>query len=113
MGSLHTLSNDTRDIIRVAMQTLDRIWLEDRRYMKASVMLGDSFSQGVSQLNLFDEHKPQANSEVLMRVVDGLNQSGKGKLWFAGQGTQKAWAIKWEMLSPAYTTRISDLPLAR
>lgn len=42
-------------------------------------MLGDFYSQGVSQLNLFDEYKPQANSESLMRVVDGLNQSGKGK----------------------------------
>lgn len=113
MGSLLTPSNDTRDIIRVAMQMLDRIWVEDRRYMKAGVMLGDFFSQGVSQLNLFDEHKPQANSEALMRVVDGLNQSGKGKLWFAGQGTQKAWAMKREMLSPAYTTRISDLPVAK
>lgn len=113
MGKLLTPSNDTRDIIRVAMEMLDRIWLDNRRYMKAGVMLGDFFSQGVSQLNLFDEYKPQANNEALMHVVDGLNQSGKGKLWFAGQGTQKAWAMKREMLSPAYTTRYSDLPVAR
>ncbi|MGK3113637.1 translesion error-prone DNA polymerase V subunit UmuC [Pantoea sp. ME81] len=113
MGTLMTPSNDTRDIIRVAMESLDRIWLDGCRFMKAGVMLGDFYSQGVSQLNLFDEFKPQANSEALMRVVDGLNQSGKGKLWFAGQGMQKTWAMKREMLSPAYTTRFSDLPVAR
>ncbi|MDF7651916.1 translesion error-prone DNA polymerase V subunit UmuC [Erwiniaceae bacterium L1_54_3] len=113
MGTLMTPSNDTRDIVRVAMESLDRIWLDGCRFMKAGVMLGDFYSQGVSQLNLFDEFKPQANSEALMRVVDGLNQSGKGKLWFAGQGVQKAWAMKREMLSPAYTTRLSDLPVAR
>lgn len=113
MGTLMTPSNDTRDIVRVAMESLDRIWLDGCRFMKAGVMLGDFFSQGVSQLNLFDEFKPQANSEALMRVVDGLNQSGKGKLWFAGQGVQKTWAMKREMLSPAYTTRFSDLPVAR
>lgn len=113
MGTLMTPSNDTRDIIRVAMESLDRIWLDGCRFMKAGVMLGDFYSQGVSQLNLFDEFKPQANSEALMRVVDGLNQSGKGKLWFAGQGVQKTWAMKREMLSPAYTTRFSDLPVAR
>ncbi|MCA1174825.1 MULTISPECIES: translesion error-prone DNA polymerase V subunit UmuC [unclassified Pantoea] len=113
MGTLMTPSNDTRDIIRVAMDSLDRIWLDGCRFMKAGVMLGDFYSQGVSQLNLFDEFKPQANSEALMRVVDGLNQSGKGKLWFAGQGVQKTWAMKREMLSPAYTTRFSDLPIAR
>lgn len=113
MGRLLTPTNDTRDIIRVAMQGLDHIWRDGCRYMKAGVMLGDFYSQGVSQLNLFDEFKPQANSESLMRVVDGLNQSGKGKLWFAGQGIQKSWEMKREMLSPAYTTRLSDLPVAK
>lgn len=113
MGKLLTPSNDTRDIIRVAMQGLDHIWRDGCRYMKAGVMLGDFYSQGVSQLNLFDEFKPQANRESLMRVVDGLNQSGKGKLWFAGQGIQKSWEMKREMLSPAYTTRLSDLPVAK
>ncbi|KAJ9430459.1 MULTISPECIES: translesion error-prone DNA polymerase V subunit UmuC [Enterobacterales] len=113
MGKLLTPSNDTRDIIRVAMQGLDHIWRDGCRYMKAGVMLGDFYSQGVSQLNLFDEFKPQANSEALMRVVDGLNQSGKGKLWFAGQGIQKSWEMKREMLSPAYTTRYEDLPVAK
>ncbi len=112
-GKLLTPSNDTRDIIRVAMDTLDRIWVDGHRYMKAGVILGDFFSQGVAQLNLFDEFKPLANSESLMRVVDGINQSGTGKLWFAGQGIQKQWAMKREMLSPAYTTRYSDLPVAK
>lgn len=112
-GKLLTPSNDTRDIIRVAMDALDRIWVDGHRYMKAGVMLGDFFSQGVAQLSLFDEYRPQANSEALMRVVDGLNQSGKASLFFAGQGIQKTWSMKRDMLSPAYTTRVSDLPWAR
>ena len=112
-GKVLTPTNDTRDIIRVAIDALDRIWIDGHRYMKAGVMLGDFYSQGVSQLNLFDENKPQANSEALMRVIDGINLSGKGNLWFAGQGVQNTWAMKREMLSPAYTTRYSDLPVAR
>lgn len=82
---LLTPSNDTRDIIRVAMDAPDDIWVDGRPYMKAGVMLGDFF-QGVSQLNLFDEYRPQANSEALMRVIDGLNQSGKANLFFCGAG---------------------------
>lgn len=112
-GKLLTPSNDTRDIIRVAMDALDQIWLDGHRYMKAGVMLGDFFSQGVSQLNLFDEYRPQPNSEALMRVVDGLNQSGKASLFFAGQGIEKSWAMKRDMLSPAYTTRFTDLPIVK
>lgn len=106
-------SNDTRDIIRMAVDALDRIWVGGHRYMKAGVMLSDFYSQGVAQLNLFDEHQPSKNSEALMHVLDGLNQSGKGRVWFAGKGIQKAWAMKREMLSPAYTTRYADLPVAK
>ena len=110
---LLTPSNDTRDIIRIAMDALDDIWVDGHRYMKAGVMLGDFFSQGVSQLNLFDEYRPQPNSEALMRVIDGLNQSGKANLFFAGQGIERSWAMKREMLSPAYTTRFEDLPVVK
>ncbi len=109
-GRLMMPSNDTRDILRLASEALDRIWVEGHRYMKAGVMLGDFYSQGVVQLNLFDEHQPRANSAALMAVVDGLNKSGNAKIWFAGQGIQKSWAMKREMLSPAWTTRYEDLP---
>lgn len=48
-----------------------------------------------------------------MRVIDGVNQSGKGQLWFAGQGVEQLWVMKRDMLSPCYTTRYTDLPVAR
>ncbi|ORM51779.1 DNA polymerase V subunit UmuC [Pantoea conspicua] len=111
-GQLLTPTQDTRDIIRVAMACLDNIWIEGHRYMKAGILLGDFFSQGIAQLNLFDEVSPRPDSEVLMQLVDSINQSGRGKLWFAGQGIHKEWAMKRDMLSPAYTTRLSDLPVA-
>jgi hypothetical protein len=41
------------------------------------------------------------NSEQLMAVLDGINHSGKGHVWFAGQGIQKSWEMKRQMLSPA------------
>ncbi|MEQ4452429.1 translesion error-prone DNA polymerase V subunit UmuC [Kosakonia sp. YIM B13605] len=111
--TLMTPTNDTRDIIRAATSSLDQIWREEHRYMKAGVMLSDFFSSGVAQLNLFDEHRPYANSAALMETIDRLNTSGKGSVWFAGQGIEKNWAMKREMLSPAYTTRYSDLPVVK
>lgn len=76
-------------------------------------MLADFFSSGVAQLNLFDDCQPRPDSAALMAAIDTLNSSGKGKVWFAGQGIEKAWAMKREMLSPAYTTRYADFPLAK
>lgn len=111
--SLTIPTQDTRDMIGVAMRSLDRIWLKGRRYRKAGIMLDDFTPNGVSQLNLFDEDKPRANSAQLMKVLDGINQSGLGSVWFAGQGVNTKWKMKRDMLSPAWTTRWSDIPVAR
>lgn len=111
---LLTPTQDSRDIITAATKCLDAIWRDGHRYQKAGVMLGDFYSQGVAQLNLFDDNAPRQNSEKLMEVLDHLNaKDGRGTLYFAGQGIQSAWQMKREMLSPRYTTRFSDLPIVR
>ncbi|HBX4649638.1 Y-family DNA polymerase [Klebsiella pneumoniae] len=107
---LLTPTQDSRDIIAAATRCLDAIWKDGHRYQKAGVMLGDFYSQGVAQLNLFDDNAPRPNSEKLMEVLDHLNaKDGRGTLYFAGQGIQTAWQMKRDMLSPRYTTRFSDL----
>lgn len=107
---LLTPTQDSRDIIAAATRCLDAIWKDGYRYQKAGVMLGDFYSQGVAQLNLFDDNAPRPNSEKLMEVLDHLNaKDGRGTLYFAGQGIQTAWQMKRDMLSPRYTTRFSDL----
>ncbi|WP_373261252.1 Y-family DNA polymerase [Citrobacter freundii] len=107
---LLTPTQDSRDIIAAATRSLDAIWKDGYRYQKAGVMLGDFFSKGIAQLNLFDDNAPRRGSEKLMEVLDHLNaKEGKEALYFAGQGIQQQWAMKREMLSPRYTTRYSDL----
>ncbi|AVZ00408.1 DNA polymerase V subunit UmuC (plasmid) [Lelliottia sp. WB101] len=110
---LQTPTQDTRDIIAAAVRALDRIWVNGHRYAKAGCMLNDFTPTGVSQLNLFDNTQPRRNSNQLMKVVDGINHSGMGKVWFAGRGIAPDWQMKRAMLSPAYTTRWADLPIAR
>lgn len=110
--TLLTPTRDTRAIIEAAMKALDRIWIDGHRYAKAGVMLNHFTPTGVSQLNLFDEARPKPNSDQLMKVIDGINQSGMGNIWFAGRGIAPQWQMKREMLSPAYTTRWSDIPVA-
>jgi len=106
---LLTPTQDSRDLINAATRCLAKIWREGHRYQKAGVMLGDFFSVGVAQLNLFDEAPPRHNSEALMTIMDKMNEKGRGTLYFAGQGIQQQWQMKREMLSPRYTTRIGDL----
>ncbi|WP_447870148.1 Y-family DNA polymerase [Serratia fonticola] len=109
---LATPMRDTRDIIAAAMKCLERIWQDGYRYAKAGIMLNDFTPTGVSQLNLFDDVQPSPRSDELMKVLDSINHSGLGKVWFAGRGIAPEWQMKREMLSPAYTTRWKDIPNA-
>lgn len=63
---LLTPIQDCRDIINAVVRCLDAIWKDGRRYQKAGIMLGDFFSQGVAQINLFDESAPREDSAQLM-----------------------------------------------
>lgn len=107
-------TNDTRDIIESALRGLGTVWREGFRYAKAGVMLGDFYPSGMTQFDLFSEQQPRANADALMAALDGINRSGKGKVWFAGQGDRdNSWQMKREMLSPRYTTRLKDIPVIK
>lgn len=107
-------TNDTRDIIDSALRGLSTIWRDGYRYAKAGVMLGDFYPSGVAQFDMFSEQLPRANADALMAALDGINRSGRGKVWFAGQGAQdSSWQMKREMLSPRYTTRLRDTPVIK
>lgn len=103
-------TQDSRDITKAAVGCLDKIWKAGFFYQKAGVMLGDFYDPDVAQLSLFDAPSGSPKSHALMAMLDTLNAtSGKGTLYFAGQGSQPAWQMRREMLSPRYTTRYADL----
>lgn len=65
---------------------LERIWKDGHRYAKAGVMMNNFTGSSVSQLLLFDEHTIRPRSAELMKVLDGINHSGLGQVWFAVRG---------------------------
>ncbi|MEC5641149.1 translesion error-prone DNA polymerase V subunit UmuC [Citrobacter koseri] len=105
-------AQDSRDIINAAIKAFDTIFVPGHRYHRAGVMLTDFRSAAVSQLTLFDDFQPHRNSEELMTLIDSINHSGRGSVWFAGQGIKDAsmgWKMRRERLSPAFTTKLSDI----
>ena len=106
-------TDDTRDLLEVAEVLLDRIWRPGHRYAKAGVILMDFYEQGTYQGDMFRPHEGKKKSKELMCVVDRINHSGLGNVFFAAQGVTPQWSMKREHLSPAYTTRWSDLKVVR
>lgn len=112
---LTTPTQDSRDIIRAARQALARIFRPGHRYHRCGVMLGEFTCSGVTQYGLFDNTPPRPHSERLMQLLDSLNQRGR-TIWFGGQGIPErpeTWKMQRKWLSPAYTTRLQDIPVVK
>lgn len=76
-----------------AVRCLDAVWKDGNRYQKGGILLGDFFSQGVAQLNLFDDTAPRANATALKDILDSVNQlNGRGTLFFCGAGDREEMA---------------------
>ena len=106
-------SNDTREFTALAMRLLATIWREGGRYSKAEIMLSDIRPVNAIQGDLFAETAQDLRQVALMKVVDEINLSGKGRVFLARQGMKEDWGMRQEFLSPAYTTRWEDLPVVR
>ncbi|HGN1201410.1 translesion error-prone DNA polymerase V subunit UmuC [Providencia rettgeri] len=106
-------SSDTRDIINAAMRGLNTIWLDGYRYYKAGIILSDFTDSDVTQFDMFSTQKPFRNSDELMKILDSINKSGQGKVWFASKGGDSGYKMKREMLSPAYTTNFDELRVVK
>ncbi|MGR0278895.1 translesion error-prone DNA polymerase V subunit UmuC [Marinomonas dokdonensis] len=104
-------TNDTRELLDATEKLFNRIWRAGFRYAKAGVMLTDFYESRNLQQDLFREDKGKRNSASLMQVVDKINLSGLGYVYFASQGVSPQWSMKREFLSPAYTTRWQELPV--
>jgi DNA polymerase V len=106
-------SNDTRALTAAAMHGLDRIFKTGYAYKKCGVMLMQISSGSRMQLMLDEDPHRVQRSERLMSALDGINkQWGRGTLRIATTGVHSAWAMRSERLSPRYTTRWDQLPVA-
>lgn len=106
-------TDDTRVISALARQCIKRQYQSGNRYMKAGIGLIELTTKKHNQLDLF--HAGQSiKSDRLMGTIDKLNKKyGRGAIHTGSEGVTKKWAMRQQYTSPAYTTRLSELPKAR
>jgi DNA polymerase V len=104
-------TSDTRKLVRAAHKGLDGIYREGFSYAKAGIMLCDIMPTQQVQSTLFSV-MDSAESIKLMHSIDGLNKRfGKRTIFFAGENTKQAWAMKRGFITPAYTTSWREMPI--
>ena len=112
-------SADTGILVNAALSGLERIFLPGFNYAKAGVMLlelrPDSHQQ--VELALEDDEGQELERGRLMTSLDELNgRFGRGTVLMGSAGLageQRAWSMKQERRTPAYTTCWEDMPVAR
>jgi DNA polymerase V len=109
-------TSDTGALVSAAVAGLKAIFRPGFNYAKAGVMLVDLQPDTVSQGELDLEGEEAPDHSKLMTALDGLNQRfGKGTVLMASAGLageRRAWVMKQERRTPAYTTCWEDLAVA-
>ena len=116
MVPLRKPTADSSVLIEAARAGVRRFYEPGYQLKKAGVILLDLSSSSVHQAELElggDDCKDQTQ---LMMTVDQLNRRfGRGAVSVGGTGmSQKGdWSPKQMRLTPQYTTKLSDIPVAR
>lgn len=106
-------TNLTTELIRYAMEGLERIFQSGFHYQKCGVIVMDLVPQEVVQASLFD-NRPREREKKLMNSVDTLNRRfSRDMVRFATQEYQHNWKLKQAHLSQLFTTRWDQLPKAK
>ena len=102
-------TNDSMEIVKVAIKGLESIYRDDCIYKKAGIIVGRIVPQEQTQLSLFDSLDREKRKSINV-AVDKINATmGKNKVKLAVQGNGRKWKLKQEKLSPCYTTRFTDI----
>ncbi|MFL7013680.1 Y-family DNA polymerase [Enterovibrio norvegicus] len=106
-----TRCDDTLVMSQIASRVADLKFQSRLRYYKIGVGLLDLSSQTNAQIDMFDE---QLGNPQLMSILDSLNEKyGRDTLFCASQGIKPRWAMRREMLSPAYISDWRDIPIIK
>lgn len=104
---------DTMLLIKRAKEGLNKIFKEGYKYQKLGVILSDIHSDKFKQLDMFIKFD-SSKSDKLMQVMDKINSSiGRDKVIIASQGKNNRWSVKKDLVSPKYTSLLSDVPIVK
>jgi len=112
---LPVATNSNIELVKFTKLALKRLFKKGFMYKKAGIMLMDISDAEAVQMNVFDtiSAERRKKEKIIMKVTDNINKKhGRHTITMAAAGDRKKWWIRQEKLSPCWTTRLSDLPVA-
>ena len=107
-------TNDTGEVVALAVRLGERLWRDGFRYSKCGVMITELLPETIRQPALWGE-LDRDRREQAWKVMDKLNATlGRDTVRILGAGPKDAaWKLKAEHRSPRWTTRWDELPKVR
>ena len=105
---------DTRVVLTAVSYLMGKMLRSGHGYKRAGVALLDLARPEALHGDLFSA--PTMGNPLLMSALDGINRKfGRNSIGFAASGWKEKpeWGMRQNSLSPSYTTRWADLPMAR
>jgi DNA polymerase V len=100
-------TNSSIDLVKHAIQGLDKLYKSEYHYKKAGVIVMELQPDSTEQLSLFSNKNPKHNQ--LMQRIDHLNKTiGRHKVKFGSQDLGRVWKMRQERLSQRYSTTIKE-----
>ena len=110
--ALHPMTNDSLELIAAARRGAQHAWRDGYGITKAGVMLDDLVSQDLRPRTLFEGDTEKRDR--LMTALDDINGCfGKFSAVPGTQGYKREWKMRADNKSPAWTTRIAEVPIVR
>ena len=110
--ALHPMTSDSFELIAAARRGVQHGWRDGFAITKAGIMLDELVSEELRPRTLFEGDVDKRGR--LMEALDAVNSRfGKFAAVPATQGFKRDWKMRAEMKSPAYTTRIAEVPTGR
>lgn len=107
--TLASATSITNELIKPAVQLVDRLYKSGISYKKAGVMLSGLVPDTSIQSNLFVPETKNSN-RLLMNMIDNVNFSMRDDvLKFAASGTRRDWKMRQELRSRRYTSIWDEL----
>ncbi len=110
--TLHPMMSDSLELIAAARRCAERAWRDGYAYTNAGILLDDLVAATDRPRTLFEAGTEKRDR--LMAALDEVNgRFGTFTAVTAGQGFKRQWRLRSEMRSPAWTTRIDEVPTVR
>jgi DNA polymerase V len=110
--ALHPMTNDSFELIAAARRGVEHGWRDGFAITKAGIMLDDLVAAELRPRTLFEGDTEKRDR--LMGALDSVNSRfGRFAAVPATQGFRRDWKMRADMKSPAWTTRIEDVPRVR